>query len=553
MPEGRAAGRRWPGGRRWPLRSSVRVRITLAATLVTAAAVSLAGWLLVQSVEDTQLGDLRRRTEQRIDDVSDELARGASPQQAVQATPIGTFVEVIDAEGRPLAAGPEIRVDGATRVVVSLDGETTNAGAGGAEQSLPPELPPSGCVEVTPGGTSDSTMFRCPGPLPPSDELPGSPRVVGTTAVSQYPMEMVSQDVETADGTLTVRAAAPVDEVRRSVGAVRRGLVVGLPGLVLLVAGVAWALVGRALRPVEGIRSEVEAITGTTIHRRVPEPDADDEIGRLARTMNAMLARLEAAQVRQRQFVSDASHELRSPVTAIRSDLEVALHEGEAAEWPEVARAVLGEEARLERLLDDLLVLAATDETAPPPPSMPVDLAALLAEDAARGRRVPVRVRSSGDGPPRPPTGSGGRDGRARGPAGASGDQAGYQAVRVMGTADQLARVVANLVDNAARHARTTVEVAVEPVQEPSADNGTVRLVVDDDGPGIPPAERERVFERFTRLDEGRARNDGGTGLGLAVVRSIVARHRGRVWVEDAPLGGARLVVELPLATTGAR
>ena len=143
-------------------------------------------------------------------------------------------------------------------------------------------------------------------------------------------------------------AAAPVDEVQRSVDAVRRALWVALPALVALVAVAAWWLVGRALRPVEAIRAQVDEISGTTIHRRVPEPASGDEIGRLARTMNAMLARLEGASTRQRQFVSDASHELRSPVTAIRADLEVALAEGERADWPAVATAVLAEESRLE-------------------------------------------------------------------------------------------------------------------------------------------------------------------------------------------------------------
>jgi signal transduction histidine kinase len=521
-------GRR-PGRR--PARS-VRVRITAAATLVTAVAVSLAGWMLVRSVENSQLGGLRDRTEDRIDEVADALAQGELPWRAVESTTTDVFVEVVDSSGRLVATGPQIAVDG-QRFFVQLDGGTAVAG-GGTSGSVSEGTGSEGTVSETdqcftngPDGTTPMPV-DCPDSLPEPPASPGPPgsgspyqarlRAIGTGAVSRYPMEMVTREVDTDLGDLTVRAAAPVDEVRRSVDAVQRALVMGLPGVVLLVAVVAWTLVGRALRPVEAIRSEVESITGSTIHRRVPESGADDEIGRLAETMNAMLSRLEAAQARQRQFVSDASHELRSPVTAIRSDLEVALHEGPDAEWPAVARAVLGEEARLERLLEDLLTLASADETAGAPPDTPVDLAALVAEDAARSRDVPVRVQApEGDG----------------------------DAVVVAGSSPQLARVVTNLVDNAARHARTTVEVAVAPV--PSS--GTVRLTVDDDGPGIAIPDRERVFERFTRLDEGRARSDGGAGLGLAVVRSIVIRHRGHVWVEDAPLGGARFLVELPRAT----
>jgi signal transduction histidine kinase len=504
---------------------SVRVRITAAATLVTAAAVSLAGWMLVRSVENSQLGSVRDRTERRIDEVADALADGEDPWTAVESTTANVYVEIVDSADRSVAAGPQLAV-GERRFFVQLGPGTAEAGGGstsdsgsgsdvlpapppGAQGSLPDE---DRCLASGPDGDPVPVEVDCPpGPRPPG----GEPQAVGARAVSQHPLEMVTRQVDTDRGELTVRAAAPVDEVRRSVDAVRRALVIGLPGVVLLVIVVAWTLVGRALRPVEVIRSEVESITGSTIHRRVPEPGADDEIGRLAETMNAMLGRLEAAQVRQRQFVSDASHELRSPVTAIRSDLEVALHEGADAEWPAVARAVLGEEARLERLLDDLLMLAATDEAAVPPPATPVDVAALAGEEAARSRAVPVRVRA---------------------PVGGDDD-----GVLVLGAAHQIARVVTNLVDNAARHARSTVEVAVTPV--PSS--RIVRLTVDDDGPGIAPGDRERVFERFTRLDEARARRDGGAGLGLAVVRSIVTRHRGRVWVEDAPLGGARFVVEL--------
>jgi signal transduction histidine kinase len=252
------------------------------------------------------------------------------------------------------------------------------------------------------------------------------------------------------------------------------------------------------------------------MHRRVPEPGSDDEIGRLARTMNAMLGRLQGTSLRQRQFVADASHELRSPVAAIRTDVEVALREGDRADWPAVGRAVLVEEERLERLLGDMLVLASDDERGAAPPCE-VDLVALVRAEAERGRRVPVAVEVPDEVEP---------------------------PVTVAGSSDSLARVVANLVDNAARHARSRVQVAV--AVDRSDAGRTVRLVVDDDGPGIPEADRERVFERFTRLDDARTRDDGGAGLGLAVVASIVARHGGRVRAEAAPLGGARLVVELP-------
>jgi signal transduction histidine kinase len=259
-------------------------------------------------------------------------------------------------------------------------------------------------------------------------------------------------------------------------------------------------------------------LTGSTMHRRVPEPATGDEIGRLARTMNAMLSRLDATATRQRQFVSDASHELRSPVAAIRTSLEVARRTADRADWPAVADTALAEESRLEALLDDMLLLAAQDEngaTAIQPE--PVNLTALATTEARRPRRVPVDVvHWPADDPP----------------------------VEVAAVEDQLAHAVSNLVDNAARYATSIVRITL------SCYNDTVRIIVDDDGPGIPPADRERAFERFTRLDDSRARPQGGSGLGLAVVRAIVSRHNGQIGVEDSPLGGARFVVELPARPT---
>jgi signal transduction histidine kinase len=496
----------WLGGspgrrdRHHPVRS-VRWRITLAATLVTAVAVAAAGWLLVRSVEDTQLGEVAERTDAQVDAVADALEAGLDPQDAVESAATDVFVEVVDEDGRTVAGGPTLVMGGS--VVQAQIGEE-----GVSFRSTQAPAPPPGEARSTgEAPLTDTTVVRDPG----GTAADRRDAALAESGASDFPLELTSRVVDTPSGEMTVRAASRVDEVRRSVEAVTRTLVVGLPGLVLLVAGVAWLLVGRSLRPVEAIRTEAEAITGSTIHRRVPEPGADDEIGRLARTMNAMLGRLEASQLRQRQFVSDASHELRSPVAAIRSDLEVALREGAGADWPTVAGAVLGEEARLERLLDDLLVLAGADEGAGPPPSTPVDVTALVADDAARSRRVPVRAHVA---------------------AGAF----------VPGAARDLGRVVTNLVDNAARHARTAVDVTV------SVTAGSVVITVDDDGPGIPPADRERVFERFTRLDEGRARHDGGAGLGLAVARSVVTRHRGTVTATTSPTTGARLTVTLPRA-----
>ena len=273
---------------------------------------------------------------------------------------------------------------------------------------------------------------------------------------------------------------------------------------------------GRALRPVEAIRLEAEEITGTTMHRRVPEPDTDDEVGRLARTMNAMLVRLETSSQKQRQFVSDASHELRTPLASIRANLEVALRNEQSTDWPEVARRVLSEDERMEDTVAELLELARLDESEGPLvlDALPeVDLDEVVADLAITTRRVPV-------------------------------DTTKVSAGRVHGREDQLARAIRNLVDNAARHASSKVAVSLSTDQ-----NGhVVDLIVDDDGTGISPEDRSRVFERFTRLDEGRARDAGGLGLGLALVKGIVDSHHGTVTIDDSPLGGARFTVRLPAA-----
>jgi signal transduction histidine kinase len=325
---------------------------------------------------------------------------------------------------------------------------------------------------------------------------------------------VVWRKVTVSSGQVTVAIATPLTDVRRSVDTLANSLWVGTPGLILLVGLVVWVLVGRALRPVEAIRAQVDAITGTTMDRRVPVPNTDDEVARLARTMNGMLDRLEGASARQRAFVSDASHELRSPVSTIRTELEVASADAAHADWPDVAQRTLGETDRLSRLVDDLLALARLDEAQAPGRRAPVDLDDLVLEESTRTHRVPVRT-------------------------------AGVSAGRVSGDERQLTQVVRNLVDNAQRHASTQVALALRH------EGDELVLLVDDDGPGIAEPDRERVFDRFTRIDEARGRAAGGAGLGLAVVRRVVENHGGTVKVADSDsasggLGGARFVVRLP-------
>jgi signal transduction histidine kinase len=482
------------GRRRWmhPLQS-VRVRITVAAMLVTAVAVGTAGWLLVRSVEDTQLGELRDDINANLDEVVARLEDGAAPEDAVDNTSSVGFsvLQVADESGRLVASS--VVQGGQTFLTHSDEGPPARTDAS--------EVPRT---DVATGGA----------PIPLPDGAEGSGAMVGANGVVAASLERITRTVDTPTGQLTVIAAAPVDQVARSVDALRERLWIGLPAVVALVAAVAWVLVGRALRPVDAIRAEVDEITGSTMHRRVPEPPTNDEIGRLARTMNAMLGRLDVTATRQRQFVSDASHELRSPVAAIRTSLEVARRKPDRTDWPTAVDTALAEEARLEALLDDLLLLAAQDEngaTAIRP--QPVNLTGLATTEARRPRRVPVEVvHWPADGQP----------------------------LEIAAAGDELAHAVSNLVDNAARYAASVVRITLSCYED------NARIIVDDDGPGIPPADRERVFERFTRLDDSRARPQGGSGLGLAVVRAIIARHHGEIRIQDSPLGGARFIAEFP-------
>ncbi|MDP9436786.1 MAG: HAMP domain-containing histidine kinase, partial [Actinomycetota bacterium] len=310
-------------------------------------------------------------------------------------------------------------------------------------------------------------------------------------------------------GGAVVFAAVPVAGVHDPLRLVRTALVVGLPLLLLASAWGVWLTVGRTLQPVEQLRSGAEAVTAADPARRLPVPIAEDEVRRLAATLNGMLDRLERGGARQRAFVADAAHELRSPLAAVRTTLEVALLHPDPEGADAALRTALDEVLRMGRLVDDLLLLARLDAGAVRP-AQPVDLAEVV-RTTTDGVACPARVELDLA-------------------------QASVRAER-----DAVVRVVRNLVENGCRHAASVVVVRVVAADP-------VELLVDDDGPGVPPADRERVFERFVRLDTPRSRDAGGAGLGLALVRELVSALGGTVAAEDAPAGGARLRVRLPRA-----
>lgn len=325
-------------------------------------------------------------------------------------------------------------------------------------------------------------------------------RVLGTTAGP-------------AGDRVTVLVAVSSTESARSVRVVALVLLVGVPLLVLAFAGVCWLLVGAALRPVAELRRGAGAITETGTGARLPVPPTRDEVARLAETLNDMLDRLAAGGARQRAFVADAAHELRSPLASVRTQLEVARAHPEVADWPDTAEGVLADVARLSRLVDDLLLLARLDDDRGSRESQAVvDLVALASAATQRsGRRVQATVHA--------------RD----------------EPVLARASEDAVVRILDNLLTNADRYAATSVTVEV------ARDGEVATLSVSDDGPGIPAAARARVFERFTRLDSARSQDAGGSGLGLAIVRQLAQAYGGSVQLQDAQ-PGLRAVVRLPFA-----
>ena len=440
-------------------RASVRVRTTVAAVLVVAVALVLGAFVLVALVRDS-LGDgLETTAGQRASTIADQ----------------------IDASGLPA----EPRED---------------PGDDSDELDDPDDL-------VWQVSDADGTVVRTSQPL--SRPLPTKDSDAASIPGGEHDYVVVTEDA----GEYVVSVAVSLEEVDDSTSALVPPLLVGLPLLLLLVGGTTWLVTGRALAPVERIRREVEQVTGDRLDRRVPEPASRDEIHRLALTMNDMLERLERSSERQRQFVADASHELRSPLAALRQTAEVARAHPGALPEGELETAVLEEGERMQRLVEQLLLLSRADEGVVLRSPRDVDLDDLVLTETGRIRRADLAVDVSGVG-----------------------------AGRVRGDESSLSQVVRNLVDNAGRHARSQVAVSVHERA------GTVELVVEDDGPGVPGEERTRVFDRFVRLDAARSRDAGGSGLGLAIVAEIVRVHGGSASVESSDLGGARFVVRLPAA-----
>lgn len=453
---------RWP--QQWWERQSLRARLTLLATALFSFAVITGAVLLLVLQRQALTRVLDQSAGKTASDIARLFGSGKQPTTLPPTSGGITAVQVVDAGDFVIAASP-----GADRYTALVTPSQLESVRDGHRLTI---------------ATASDTRLRVVG------------RKLGARTV------LVSTDLTRVDDSLRV---------------LTRAALIGSPLAVLLMALASYGVAALTLRPVAALRHGAAAITAAGLARqRLPVPSAQDEIHRLAVTLNAMLDRIDSATSRQRTFVGDAAHELRSPLASLRVQLEVAQRLGPAADWAGLIDDVLVDVARLDRLVEDLLTLARLDESGTLARQDPVALDALV-RDVVAGygqARVPVTANTE--------------------PAATTGD------------AEALRRVAINLINNAVRYAATTVDVSVGTGMRDG--RPIVRLTVIDDGPGIPDSERVRVFDRFYRVQESRSRTSGGTGLGLPIVRDIVRNHGGSVRLTAREDGrpGLRAVVVLP-------
>ncbi|MEU1550610.1 HAMP domain-containing sensor histidine kinase [Nocardia sp. NPDC005745] len=395
--------------------------------------------------------------------------------------------------------------------VADLAAELTRASPSGIPDAL---LNDDGNIAVVQVLAADGNVARSSSPRFSTPVLVTDTDATGLRGRGDYDdWRITTRSVATPEGALKVLVAVDSESAEQAVTKVAALLALVGPAVVLAAAAATYLLVGRSLRSVEAIRSRVARIGGADLSERVPVPTARDEIAWLAETMNGMLTRVEATHAAQRRFVGDASHELRSPLATLTAALELARDQPTSFDRDMITATMLPETHRMRSLIEDLLTLAAADENGLELRVEEVDL-----DDVARVEGATLRLR------------------------GVTPITAGTVPVRVIGDRRRLTRMIRNLLDNAAAHARARVAVTTAAIGDHA------RIVVEDDGPGVPIADRQRIFERFVRLDPGRPRATGGSGLGLAIVAEIVAAHSGSVAVAESRWGGASFVVDLPLA-----
>ncbi len=487
---------------------SVRVRTSVAATAVVGIALAVSSMVLVGVLSNQLKANLIANAKNEATSTVD-LIRSGELANPIPLPSGDLAAQVLDGSGRVLAS------------TSNVTGKGPFVGIAFIKSKLTQEIVSISNWTIQPAGDTDSRALLIVHKVQGGSKaninidstytsLVNAQSSAGLSKVTPVPLENGHTP------NLYVAVIASLASVDQPIRFLIPALTIGGLMLLVIVGFATFYLTGRAFRPVDQMISDAKDITGTSLHRRVFEPEGDDEISRLAITMNRMLERLEESAESSRRFVADASHELKSPISALQTSLEVSLLRPQEADWPRVALDGLTEAHRMQTLVEDLLILAKADAGRLKLKFESVDLDELVIEEARRARsRTTSKIRLSSV--------SGGR---------------------VIGEAEKLRSVVRNLMENAIRHCESTVSIALK--QEGSS----VVFEVLDDGPGVPEADRETIFRRFVRLDESRSRGDGGSGLGLAITKSIVEAHLGRIWVEDNNLTGkgARFVVVLPAA-----
>ncbi|MGN6576537.1 MAG: HAMP domain-containing sensor histidine kinase [Nocardioides sp.] len=448
---------------------SLRTRASLLGALVFAVLLTGGAVLLVSTLESrlTEASDQLSRT--RVDDLL-ALARAGDLPEVLRNVGDNGVAQVVAEDGTVLASSPNI------------------AGAGPV-------------ADLRPGASAETKTFSAPD----DDET------------ETYRFWYASGPG--ADGPVTAYVGDSLESVSEASATLRHALWVGIPAVVLLLATVMWTLIGRVIGRLDRIRLEVDRISDENLHARVAGDGVDDEVGRLAATMNAMLERLDVAARRQRDLVADVSHDLQSPLTAQRVALELALSRPDQVDAGRLRDEVLGATAQMEKLVGNLLVVASLDARVEVRPSL-IDLDGLVLEEAARARS-----------------------------GGAEIDTSAVSGAPAYANADDVRRVVRNLLDNAVVHARARVALTVDLVAGETGEGSRgswAQLLVADDGPGIAPEHRERIFERFYRADPARSHDDG-SGLGLSIARALAERNGGRLALVDAA-GGTTMRLWLPTA-----
>lgn len=455
-------------------------------------ALTVGAALLVRMVTAQRIAALDEAVQTRVQTVHALLVADRIPDSLAVLAP-GEVVQILDADGQVLATSSNASV---TLPIIAAD----LPGVAGSD------------------GVSVQTL----------NSPYASPARVATVQVPRADLPQRWQAIA-ADGVV-IAAAVPLADVRQTQRTLTLLLSLVFPVLALGLALVVWLVLGRALRPVEDLRAAADEVAATGGPGSLPVPQTG-ELAALAQTLNAMLDRLQttadgeraaasaarAAAQRQRSFVADAAHELRSPLASLSTALEVAQRHPQAYPQPELLADLEADVLRLQVLVEDLLLLARVGSR--PLRSQPIDLVNLarevvealglanadiaLAAPSVSASELQVSLTGTG---------------RAEGDPGA------------------VARILRNVVSNAARHARSRVEILI--------DDGCVW--VEDDGAGIEPEQRERVFERFVRLEEARERDAGGSGLGLAIARELAREQGGDVQLAGATGGGVRAVLTLP-------